>query len=79
MSLPGAVGFSSENPLVSPGLLPLGLVWGEPGVEVQASMASVGIPQPSPPRSHVLWESWSQELHTDKEVFSFLGALINTD
>lgn len=28
----GRVSFSSENPPVSPGLLPLGLAWGEPGM-----------------------------------------------
>lgn len=34
----GAVGFSSKNPPMSPGLLPLG----EPHTEVQASLASEG-------------------------------------
>lgn len=40
----GRVDFSSENPLVSPGLLPLGLAWGEPDMGVQASLASEGNP-----------------------------------
>lgn len=66
----GAVGFSSENPLVSPGLLPLSLAWVTlarfGGTNLHASEGNL---QPPPTRSHILWESWSQQAQLIKKCF----------
>lgn len=64
-----AVGFSSKNAPVSSGVLPLGLAWVSP----LQRFRPLWLPSFPPPRSHVLWESQSQEPHTDKKCFHSWG------
>lgn len=64
-----AVGFSSKNAPVSPGLLPLGLAWMSPLWRFRP----LWLPSFLPPKSHGLWESQGQEPHTDKKCFHSWG------
>lgn len=69
----GRVDFSSENPRVSPGLLPLGLAWGEPGMGGIGLHGLGGYPEAPPLRSHVYRRAAARNHTLIKKCFHSRG------